>query len=164
MAITLNGSAAEVLNRDPLVIKNQKNWYHIHSYGGWGKFFTGLLKEKLLATRCTNPECQEQRTADEAHHVIDMQPFIGIALTPSCDLQAYIELKSRTSSYEVRTGDYETHPLSVFLTIRKYWGFSDGLNLADSHRQLADHADELSTERVVPLLVNPLAHAIASRS
>ena len=61
MAITLNGSAAEVLNRDPLVIKNQKNWYHIHSYGGWGKFFTGLLQEKLLATRCTNPECQEQR-------------------------------------------------------------------------------------------------------
>ncbi len=61
MTITLDGSSAEILNQDPLVIKNQKNWFHIHSYGGWGKFFTGLLKEKLLATRCTNPECEEKR-------------------------------------------------------------------------------------------------------
>ena len=61
MTITLDGSSAEVLNRDPLVIKNQKSWYHIHSYGGWGKFFTGLLEKKLLATRCTNSECEEKR-------------------------------------------------------------------------------------------------------
>jgi len=61
MTVELNGSAAEVLNQDPLVIKNEKNWYHIHSYGGWGKFFTGLLDRKLLATRCTNPECEEKR-------------------------------------------------------------------------------------------------------
>ena len=61
MAITLDGSSAEILNQDPLVIKNQTNWYHIHSYGGWGQLFTVLLEEKLLATRCTNPECQEKR-------------------------------------------------------------------------------------------------------
>ncbi len=61
MAIELDGTAAEVLNEEPLVIKNLKNWHHIHSYGGWGKFFHGLRKGKLLATRCTNSECQEQR-------------------------------------------------------------------------------------------------------
>ena len=51
----------EVLNRDPLVVKNPKTWYHIHSYGGWGKFFTGLAAGKLLSTRCTNSECEEKR-------------------------------------------------------------------------------------------------------
>ena len=61
MAIELNGTVAEVLNEDPLVIKNQKNWYHIHSYGGWGKFFIGLREKKLLATRCTNSACAENR-------------------------------------------------------------------------------------------------------
>lgn len=60
MTIELDGTTAEVLNKDPLVIKNQKNWYHIHSYGGWGKFFQGLQEEKLLATRCTNSECAEK--------------------------------------------------------------------------------------------------------
>ncbi len=61
MTVELNGTTAEVLSTDPLVIKNQKNWYHIHSYGGWGKFFEGLLQEKLLATRCSNPECAEKQ-------------------------------------------------------------------------------------------------------
>ncbi len=61
MAIEWNVEPAEVLNEDPLVIKNPKTWYHIHSYGGWGKFFTGLAQGKLLATRCTNPQCEEKR-------------------------------------------------------------------------------------------------------
>lgn len=61
MTIRLNDTVAEVLNEDPLVVKNQKDWYHIHTYGGWGKFFTGLRNRKLLATRCTNPECDENR-------------------------------------------------------------------------------------------------------
>lgn len=61
MTVELDGTTAEVLNRDPLVIKNLKNWYHIHSYGGWGKFFTALLDKKLMATRCTNQQCEEKR-------------------------------------------------------------------------------------------------------
>lgn len=51
----------EVLGRDPLIVKNPKTWYHIHSYGGWGKFFDGLAKGKLLATRCVNTQCDENR-------------------------------------------------------------------------------------------------------
>ncbi|MEE9297231.1 MAG: OB-fold domain-containing protein [Phycisphaerae bacterium] len=61
MTIELNGTTAEVLNQDPLVIKNEKNWYHIHSYGGWGRFFKALQERKILATRCTNPDCDEKR-------------------------------------------------------------------------------------------------------
>lgn len=54
-------TALEVLNGDPLVVKNPKTWFHIHSYGGWGKFFQGLREKKLLATRCTNATCGEKR-------------------------------------------------------------------------------------------------------
>jgi uncharacterized protein len=54
-------SALEVLNEEPLVVKNPKTWYHIHSYGGWGKFFTALRESKIMATRCTNPKCAEKR-------------------------------------------------------------------------------------------------------
>jgi uncharacterized OB-fold protein len=50
----------EVLNEEPLVVKNPKTWFHIHSYGGWGKFFQGLRQKKILATRCTNPKCAEK--------------------------------------------------------------------------------------------------------
>lgn len=54
-------SCLEVIQKEPLVIKNPKTWYHTHSYGGWGKFFEGLTQGKLLATRCTNPKCGEKR-------------------------------------------------------------------------------------------------------
>lgn len=104
---------------------------------------------------------------DRASHIIDAQPYVGIALTQDCDVQAYAEIKSRTNSYEVRTGDYEPQPLSVYLTIRKYWGVGDNPNdtgLVETHHRMREMADNLAADKVVPILVNPLAQAIASRS
>lgn len=61
MAIDWPTAALEVVERDPLVVKNPKTWSHFHSYGGWGRFFDGLREGKLLATRCTNKNCAEHR-------------------------------------------------------------------------------------------------------
>lgn len=97
-------------------------------------------------------------------HTIDCQPFLGVALSEDCDVQAYVEVKSRTSTFEVRTGRFEPQPLTIFLTMRRYWGFGTQAPLVDMYRDLSERADEWSAEKVVPLLVNPLAHAIASRS
>lgn len=96
-------------------------------------------------------------------HAIDAQPFLGFSLSDACDLQAYIEIKSRTSTFEVRTGQYEPQPLSVFLTIRRFFGFIEKESLVDVHREMTDLAMEWAVERVVPLIIQPLAHAIASR-
>jgi hypothetical protein len=102
--------------------------------------------------------------ADErAMHAIDCQPFFGLALSADCDVQAYAEVKSRTTTFEVRTGRYEPQPLTVYLTMRQYWGFGEAQPLIPSFTRLCDLADEWAADRVVPLLVNPLAHAIASR-
>jgi hypothetical protein len=100
---------------------------------------------------------------DEAVHAIDCQPYLGVSLSPACDVQAYIEVKGRTSTYEVRTGDYEQQVLTVFLIVRKYWGFGDSTDLTKAHSEICGHADSLATRKVVPILVNPLAQAIASR-
>jgi uncharacterized OB-fold protein len=61
MAVKLDGTIAELLSSDPMVIKNQKTWYHMHTYGGWSKFFQDLQKGKLMGTRCPNPDCSEKR-------------------------------------------------------------------------------------------------------
>lgn len=101
---------------------------------------------------------------DKASHVIDVQPYFGIALSPDCDLQAYVEVKSRTTTYEVRNFNFEGEPISVFLTTRKYWGLEDPPSLVDALNELFDSAEELAADTVVPNFVNPLATAIASRS
>ncbi len=100
----------------------------------------------------------------DVRHTIDAQPFLGMSISDSCDTQAYVEIKSRTSTYEVRTRQYDVQSLSVLLTLRRYWGFNGSNSLLDAHRALTNHAEEWATSRVVPILVNPLAHAIASRS
>jgi len=61
MAIEWPTTVCETIKEEPLVIKNAKTWHHSHSYGGWDKFFKGLTEKKLLATRCTNSGCEENR-------------------------------------------------------------------------------------------------------
>ena len=101
---------------------------------------------------------------DRSQHIIDAQPYIGIALSPSCDLQAYVEVKSRTTTYEIRSDSFEPTPISVYLTIRKYWSVDEPASLEDGLVLLHEHADDLANEIVVPNFVNPLAAAIASNS
>jgi hypothetical protein len=100
---------------------------------------------------------------EESAHTIECQPYFGIALSGRCDAQAFLEVKSRTTSFEIRTGEYQAQMLSVYLTIRRYWGLNEPQKLADTHADLMDIADDLAVRRVVPLVVNPLALAIAGR-
>ncbi len=101
---------------------------------------------------------------DRASRIIDVQPYFGIAVTPGCDLQAYVEIKSRTTSFEVRNQTYEGEPITVFLTVRKYWNTEGVTALAENLATLFETADDLASEVVVPHFVNALAAAIASRS
>lgn len=100
---------------------------------------------------------------DDNQRIIDCQPFFGITLSAECDKQVYVEIKGRTSTYELRSGEYEPSPLSVYLTVRRYWGFSGAKDLALANRDLLTIAERYVNERVMPHVVQPLAAAIASR-
>lgn len=95
--------------------------------------------------------------------VIECQPLFGVRLDPECESQAYIEIKGRTSTYEVRTGDYETSPITLSLTLRRYWAGQPSEDLLPVFRDLLQTSDRIAQDRVVPLVVQPLAAAIASR-
>lgn len=100
---------------------------------------------------------------DDAFRTIDCQPGFGISLNAACDTHAYLEIKSRTTTFEVRTSDFESQPLSVYLTIRRYWSATESGRLATAFGELADIGEELAIRRVIPTIVNPLALAIGSR-
>ncbi len=99
---------------------------------------------------------------DTVRHVIDAQPLLGVAVSDSCDTQVYVDIKSHTSTYEVRTQRYEGSMLSVLLTVRRYWGMTSTEGLVEVHRTLTNLAEEWAADRVVPLVVHPLAQAISS--
>jgi len=100
---------------------------------------------------------------DRVHHPIECQPYLGVALSKSCDLQAYLEIRSRTTTYELRTGQYEKRPLTVTLRVRRYWGFGAPSDPATVYNDLVRIGETIAAERIVPQVVNPLADAIASR-
>ena len=102
--------------------------------------------------------------AAEQASVIECQPLIGVAIGESCETQMYLEVKARTSTFEVRTGEYqENSALTVLLTARRYVSAARGSDLRTMHRELLALASAAAGERVVPLVVQPLAAAIASR-
>jgi hypothetical protein len=99
----------------------------------------------------------------EDERVIDCQPFFGVKLTEDCEKQVYLEVKGRTSTYEIRTGEYEPTPLSIYLTARQYWGFAADKDLLSVHRDLLATGERHAADCALPHLVQPLAAAIASR-
>jgi len=100
---------------------------------------------------------------EHAAHVIECQPCLGVALTGDCEVQACVEVRGRSTTYEASTGQYEPRPLTVVLSLRRYWVPGCETDLVAAYDRLRDHVGRLATDLVVPLIVNPLAQAIASR-
>lgn len=136
---------------------------HLELTYGFDLEYRGNHDQLVAETLCAEGPAASFLFGDHAAHLIDAQPYLGVSLTPECDLQAYVEIKSRTTTYEVRSEQYEGEPIAVLLTIRKYWSAEGALALAGTLDDLFERADELATDKVVPNFVNPLAAAIASR-
>jgi len=114
----------------------------------------GLLAESPLA--CILEE--------KGARPVDVQPSVSISLSEDCRLQARLDVITRTDNYQVRTGDYGDDEISVYLTLRRYWGDRPREPMADIFEQMFDRADGIAANRVVPKVLRPLSSAIAARS
>jgi hypothetical protein len=95
--------------------------------------------------------------------VVNFEPSITLSLDDSCRLQARLWVETRTSAYQIRTGDFPEEQISVYFTIRQYWGTAADRSFLASFDHQREIGEELLTERVIPRIVRPLAQAIASR-
>jgi len=99
--------------------------------------------------------------ADESvEPLLDVQPRIGFALNEACDLQAFVEVKTRTSASEAATQVFQDEPISVFLTVRKNGPIQAIEELESTFSRLAGHIEHIAEHRVVPDIVVPLHQAI----
>ncbi len=95
--------------------------------------------------------------------VIHYEPSVTLALEESCRLQCRLSIETRTNAYQIRTGEFAEDQISVYFTVRQYWGTGPERSFADSFRRQRDIGEELVQERIIPRVVRPLAQAIASR-
>lgn len=98
-----------------------------------------------------------------AGRVLNFQPTMMLALDESCQLQCRLSVETRTTAYQVRTGNYPDAPISVYFTIRQFWGRQPYPTFAESYRRQRQLLDELAGEHVIPHVVQPLARAIAAK-
>lgn len=95
--------------------------------------------------------------------IINCQPYVGVALTPDCDTQAYVDVRGRSTMYELRSGEYEPELLSVYLTVRREFRDGAPADLGELYRELLELGEDLVATGVMPHIVRPLREAIASR-
>jgi len=95
--------------------------------------------------------------------VINYEPTITLALEDSCRLQARLTIETRTNAYQVRTGEFGDDQISLYFTVRQYWGPGPDASFIESFRRQRTFGEELLASAILPRIVRPLALAIASR-
>lgn len=95
--------------------------------------------------------------------VLHFQPTLMMALDDACQLQARLSIETRTNAYQVRTGSFPESPISVYFTIRQFWGKQPFKTFVDSYQNQRRILDELVNSYVLPNVVTPLAKTISTK-
>ena len=95
--------------------------------------------------------------------VLNYQPTLMLALDDACQLQCRLSVETRTSAYQVRTGNFPESPISVYFTVRQFWGKQPFKSFVESYQNQRRVLDELVASFVVPNVITPLQRAIAAK-
>jgi hypothetical protein len=95
--------------------------------------------------------------------VLNYEPSITLALDETCRLQCRLSIETRTTAGHVRTGEFPEEQISVYFTVRQYWGAGPERTFVQSFRRQREMGEQILQERIIPRVIRPLAQAIASR-
>lgn len=95
--------------------------------------------------------------------VINYEPSIMLALDDTFRLQCRLSVETRTNAFQVRTGQFPEAPISVYFTLRQYWGRQPHKTFGESYTHQRKLCQELVETHIVPGVIRPLAQAIATK-
>jgi hypothetical protein len=95
--------------------------------------------------------------------VINYEPSLMLSLDESCRLQSRLSIETRTNAYQIRTGQFPEAPISVYFTVRQYWGRQPFDTFAESYQNQRRICQELVDNHIIPGVVRPLAQTIAAK-
>jgi hypothetical protein len=95
--------------------------------------------------------------------VLQYQPTILMGLDEGLGLQARMSIETRTSPYQVRTGQFPEAPITVYFTARQFWNKQPLKSFIDSYRNQRRVIDEIVSQYVVPNILQPLEKVIGAK-
>jgi hypothetical protein len=119
--------------------------------------------DEVVAEALTGGTPLEGLTQIPAARVLHFQPTMMLALDEGCQLQARLSVETRTTAYQVRTGQFPEAPITVYFTVRQFWGKQSFKTFVESYHNQRRVLDELVSTYVVPQVINPLAKAISTK-
>src|SRR5258708_12577074 len=93
--------------------------------------------------------------------VINYEPSLMLALDEACRLQCRLSIETRTNAYQIRTGQFPEAPISVYFTVRQYWGRSPYKEFTESYHNHRRVCQESPDPHTIPTLPPPPPHTIA---
>lgn len=103
----------------------------------------------------------EKLTEMPGASVLCHEPSIQLALDSDCRTQCRLSVETRTSAYQIRTGEYPEDQISVYLTARRYGSLEPGETYVEAMRRLADVCRDLIDNYLIDHVLHPLQQTIA---
>src|SRR5262249_40218138 len=95
--------------------------------------------------------------------VLNFEPQLLLPLDENCRLQGRLSSERRTNASQVRTSQYPEAPISVYFTVRQYWGKQPYKTFLESYRNQRRLCQELVDSHLVPSVLRPLQQTIANK-
>jgi hypothetical protein len=95
--------------------------------------------------------------------ILSFEPVMTLTLDEACRLQGRLSIETRTSAYQVRTGQFPEAPISVYFTVRQYWGKQPYKTFLESYQNQRRICQELIESHIVPAVLQPLQRTIAAK-
>jgi hypothetical protein len=92
---------------------------------------------------------------------LNYEPAIQFALDEECRTQSRLSFESRTSAYQVRSGDYPEDQLSVYLTVRRFESLGPGESYVEEFDRLAGLCRDLVDSYLIENILRPLQQTIS---
>jgi hypothetical protein len=95
--------------------------------------------------------------------VINYEPSLMLALDDACRLQCRLSIETRTNAFQIRTGQFPEAPISVYFTVRQYWGRQGGKTFGESYKNQRKVLQELVDQHIIPSVIQPLNRTITNK-
>lgn len=95
--------------------------------------------------------------------VLNYEPALMLALDDTCRLQCRLNIETRTNAFQVRTGQFPEAPISVYFTVRQYWGRQGARTFIEAYRHQRKLCQELVDNHIIPAVLKPLSQTIGNK-
>ncbi len=95
--------------------------------------------------------------------LLSIEPAIQFSLDDDCRTQVRVSFETRTTAFQIRSGEYNEEGLSVYLMVRRYDSLGIDESYAAEFDRLATECQRLADDYLIDAVLRPLQTAIAIR-